>query len=55
MIAEQDGIEARMFGEALKNGRKGELIKVKNISSKRTVTAMVDDVAKVRMLGIASN
>lgn len=23
MIAEQDGIEARMFGEALKNGRKG--------------------------------
>nr|WP_186366587.1 flagellar basal body P-ring formation chaperone FlgA [Yersinia thracica] len=55
MIAEQDGIEARMLGEALKNGRKGELIKVKNISSKRTVTAIVDDIARVRMLGITSN
>ncbi|EPS8492698.1 flagellar basal body P-ring formation chaperone FlgA [Yersinia enterocolitica] len=54
MIAEQDGIEARMLGEALKNGRKGELIKVKNLSSKRTVTAIVDDMAKVRMLGITS-
>lgn len=54
MIAEQDGIEARMPGEALKNGRKGELIKVKNLSSKRTVTAIVDDIARVRMLGIAS-
>ncbi|WP_057649020.1 flagellar basal body P-ring formation chaperone FlgA [Yersinia bercovieri] len=52
MIAEQDGIEAKMLGEALKNGRKGELIKVKNLSSKRTVTAMVDDIGKVRMLGI---
>lgn len=54
MIAEQDGIEARMPGEALKNGRKGELIKVKNLSSKRTVTAIVDDIARVRMLGIAN-
>ncbi|WP_427225340.1 flagellar basal body P-ring formation chaperone FlgA [Yersinia enterocolitica] len=54
MIAEQDGIEARMLGEALKNGRKGELIKVKNLSSKRTVTAIVDDMATVRMLGITS-
>ncbi|CNH45267.1 flagella basal body P-ring formation protein FlgA [Yersinia pekkanenii] len=52
MIAEQGGIEARMLGEALKNGRKGELIKVKNLSSKRTVTALVDDLGKVRMLGI---
>ncbi|MDN0122243.1 flagellar basal body P-ring formation chaperone FlgA [Yersinia aleksiciae] len=52
MIAEQDGIEAKMLGEALKNGRKGELIKVKNLSSKRTVTAMVDDIGRVRMLGI---
>ncbi|MGM7757428.1 flagellar basal body P-ring formation chaperone FlgA [Yersinia enterocolitica] len=55
MIAEQDGIEARMLGEALKNGRKGELIKVRNLSSKRTVTAIVDDMAKVRMLGITSS
>ncbi|MBW5875505.1 flagellar basal body P-ring formation chaperone FlgA [Yersinia enterocolitica] len=55
MIAEQDGIEARMLGEALKNGRKGELIKVRNLSSKRTVAAIVDDMAKVRMLGITSS
>ncbi|MDA5491190.1 flagellar basal body P-ring formation chaperone FlgA [Yersinia kristensenii] len=55
MIAEQEGIEARMLGEALKNGRKGELIKVKNLSSKRTITAIVDDIARVRMLGIASS
>ena len=55
MIAEQDGIEARMLGEALKNGRKGELIKVRNLSSKRTVTAIVDDMAKVRMLGITNS
>ncbi|EKN6269808.1 flagella basal body P-ring formation protein FlgA [Yersinia enterocolitica] len=55
MIAEQDGIEARMLGEALKNGRKGELIKVRNLSSKRTITAIVDDMAKVRMLGITSS
>jgi flagellar basal body P-ring formation protein FlgA len=53
MIAEQDGIEARMLGEALKNGRKGELIKVKNLSSGRTVTAMVEDIGSVRMLGIS--
>ncbi|MGT3350577.1 flagellar basal body P-ring formation chaperone FlgA [Yersinia enterocolitica] len=55
MIAEQDGIEARMLGEALKNGRKGELIKVRNLSSKRAVAAIVDDMAKVRMLGITSS
>ncbi|WP_050534558.1 flagellar basal body P-ring formation chaperone FlgA [Yersinia rohdei] len=55
MIAEQDGIEARMLGEALKNGRKGELIKVKNLSSKRTISAIVEDIGKVRMLGITNS
>ncbi|WP_050097843.1 flagellar basal body P-ring formation chaperone FlgA [Yersinia vastinensis] len=55
MIAQQDGIEARMLGEALKNGRKGELIKVRNLSSKRTVSAIVDDIGKVRMLGITTS
>ncbi|WP_050300152.1 flagellar basal body P-ring formation chaperone FlgA [Yersinia frederiksenii] len=55
MIAQQDGIEARMLGEALKNGRKGELIKVKNLSSKRTVSAIVDDIGKVRMLGMITS
>lgn len=54
MLAEQDGIEAHMLGEAQKNGRKGELIKVKNLSSGNIVTAIVDDVGKVRMLGLTS-
>lgn len=50
MIAEQDGIEARTMGEALKKGRKGELIKVKNSSSERVVTAIVDGMGVVRMV-----
>ncbi|MBF7995246.1 flagellar basal body P-ring formation protein FlgA [Rahnella sp. SAP-29] len=50
MIAEQDGVEARMTGEAMKNGRKGDMVKVKNLSSKKTVTAVVDGMGVVRML-----
>lgn len=50
MIAGQDGIEARTMGEALKKGRKGELIKVKNSSSERVVTAVVDGMGVVRMV-----
>lgn len=41
MIAEQNGVEARAMGEAMKKGRKGEVIKVKNASSGRVVSAMV--------------
>lgn len=50
MIARQDGIEARTMGEALKKGRKGEMIKVKNTSSERVVTAIVDGMGVVRMV-----
>ncbi len=50
MIAEQDGIEARTMGEAMKNGRKGDLIKVRNLGSKKIVTATVDGAGVVRML-----
>ncbi len=50
MIASQDGIEARTMGEAMKAGRKGDLINVKNINSKKVVTAVVDDIGVVRML-----
>jgi flagella basal body P-ring formation protein FlgA len=50
MIAQQDGIEARTMGEAMKKGRKGEMIKVKNTSSERVVTAIVDGMGVVRMV-----
>ncbi|MBF4167781.1 flagellar basal body P-ring formation protein FlgA [Enterobacter hormaechei] len=48
MIAIQDGVEARTMGIASKKGRKGEMIKVKNESSERDVTAMVVDMGVVR-------
>lgn len=48
MIADQDGVEARTMGIATKKGRKGEMIKVKNESSQREVTAIVSDMGVVR-------
>ena len=48
MVAVQDGVEARTMGIASKKGRKGEMIKVKNESSEREVTAMVVDMGVVR-------
>ena len=48
MIASQDGVEARTMGIASKKGRKGEMIKVKNESSERDVTATVIDMGVVR-------
>lgn len=50
MVAEQDGIEAKMIGEAQKKGRKGDLIPVKNLNSQRIVSAMVDNIGVVRIL-----
>jgi len=50
MLAEQDGVQAKMLGEAMKNGRKGEIIKVRNVQSRRTVSAQVADRGVVRML-----
>ena len=48
MIAIQDGVEARTMGVASKKGRKGEMIKVKNESSEREVSATVVDMGVVR-------
>ncbi|WP_393949212.1 flagellar basal body P-ring formation chaperone FlgA [Kluyvera intermedia] len=50
MIAEQNGVEARTMGEAIKKGRKGEIIKVKNESSGRVVSAIVADTGVVKMV-----
>lgn len=50
MIAEQGGVQAQTVGEAMKKGRKGEMIKVKNQSSERVVSAIVADSGVVRML-----
>jgi flagella basal body P-ring formation protein FlgA len=36
-------VEARTVGEAMKKGRKGETIKVKNQSSGKVVTAVVTE------------
>jgi flagella basal body P-ring formation protein FlgA len=55
MIAEQDGVQAKMMGEALKKGRKGDIIKVRNLQSQRVVSARVDDRGVVRMLVAPGN
>lgn len=55
MLAGQGGVEARTMGEALKAGRKGDLIKVRNISSNKIVTATVDDLGVVRTLYAPGN
>lgn len=50
MIAELHGVEARTMGEAMKKGRKGEIIKVKNESSGRIVSAIVTASGVVSMV-----
>ena len=50
MVASQNGVEARTMGEAMKKGRKGEMIKVKNESSGRVVSAIVADIGVVNMV-----
>ncbi len=50
MLAEQDGVQAKMIGKALKKGRKGDVIKVKNLTSERTVSAIVEGQGLVHML-----
>lgn len=49
MIASQEGIEIRTLGEAMKNGRKGDLIQVRNLDSKKSVSAVVDDLGVVKI------
>ena len=41
IIYQSAGITASMPGVALKNGRKGEMVKVRNASSQRVISAMV--------------
>ncbi len=50
IIAEAEGIEIRATGKALGNGARGDLIRVKNSTSKKTVEAVVTGpgVVKVR-------
>lgn len=50
MLAEQDGVQARMLGEAMRKGRRGDVIKVKNLSSQRVVSAVVAGQGLVHML-----
>ncbi|WP_258041606.1 flagellar basal body P-ring formation chaperone FlgA [Citrobacter amalonaticus] len=47
IIARMEGITASMPGVALKNGRKGEMIKVRNASSQRIISGIVDDAGVV--------
>lgn len=54
MIAEQDGVEARTIGIAIKKGRKGEMIKIKNENSEREVNAIVIGMGMVRTTQAAS-
>lgn len=55
MLAEENGVEARMMGEAMKKGRKGDMIKVRNLSSQKVVNAIIDGPAVVRMLVAPGN
>ncbi|MEJ8673298.1 flagellar basal body P-ring formation chaperone FlgA [Chromobacterium amazonense] len=41
IVARQDGIEVTVAGEALANGRQGEIIPVRNLSSGKTIRARV--------------
>jgi flagella basal body P-ring formation protein FlgA len=41
IVATQDGISASMSGEAISNGAEGEVIRVKNISSGKTIDAKI--------------
>ena len=43
IVYQSAGITASMPGVALKNGRKGEMVKVRNASSQRVISAMVEE------------
>ncbi|WP_330983793.1 MULTISPECIES: flagellar basal body P-ring formation chaperone FlgA [Enterobacterales] len=43
IVSRRDGITASMPGVALKNGRKGDVINIRNTSSQRVISGMVDD------------
>jgi len=41
IVASQDGISASATGEALTNGREGEVIRVRNLGSQKVIEAQV--------------
>ncbi|MDN8598424.1 flagellar basal body P-ring formation chaperone FlgA [Citrobacter sp. S2-9] len=47
IVSHMEGITASMPGVALKNGRKGDVIKIRNTSSQRVISGVVDDVGVV--------
>nr|WP_233593170.1 flagellar basal body P-ring formation chaperone FlgA [Citrobacter cronae] len=50
IVSHMAGITASMPGVALKNGRKGDVIKIRNSSSQRIISGMVDDTGVVTTL-----
>lgn len=50
IVSHMAGITASMPGVAMKNGRKGEVIKIRNDSSQRIINATVDDTGVVTTL-----
>ncbi|HEM6743404.1 TPA: flagellar basal body P-ring formation protein FlgA [Citrobacter farmeri] len=53
LISRMDGITASMPGVALKNGRKGDTIKIRNTSSQRVVSGVVEDTGIVSTVNAA--
>lgn len=53
IVSRMAGITASMPGIALKNGHKGDVIRVRNSSSQRVVSGVVDDAGVVRTLDAA--
>ncbi|MFC3533444.1 flagellar basal body P-ring formation chaperone FlgA [Vogesella facilis] len=47
IVARQDGIEVSVPGEALQSGARNELIRVRNLASKRIISAVVLDAGSV--------
>lgn len=54
MIASQDGVTAQTTGFAMKKGRRGEIIKVKNESSGQQVSARVTDFGVVKTVAVSA-
>lgn len=50
IVSHTAGITASMPGVALKNGRKGDVIKIRNSSSQRIISGIVDDTGVVTTL-----
>ena len=51
IVSRQNGVEIRTEGQALQDGREGELIRVKNLRSARVVTGRVVDEETVEVSG----